>query len=331
MKKHWLPTLLGIVLALSLITLYTVNRVKDDLENRLQNVENQLSALSREQSNVLRNITGAVEESLKKQAAILDRYDCEMGAFDATTLCVPITFTVVPKRTTPDTELFLSLGQGQIPMQRTDNQFSAVVPVDVFSVPQVTVTQRDGEVSQVETLQLWLNLKDDYLPTLSARYSGSWTYSPGNPGVCRFNGDVRVNGNVAPNAGFVSVELLYLLDDEVTKRRTPDWKDANGSSAAVSVSPAPEPASGALTWDNSGFTLEEQLEIPAGKTLTLLVEAVDSYGFVHRTVVQKISINEAGERVDGDDDWRYGEESVYDGQGNLLYNPYEKNMVQPLA
>ena len=269
--------------------------MQNEMNNRNQNISNQISRLASEINSIYANI----DTHLKQQASLITGVDYQLGDFDSETHSVQVSFSVVPKALTTDTEATLTLNGKTVALERVGDAFCGTMQVGLFveydQCPLLTLNTADGskteflEDVEISELFAW------YLPTLYAQ--ANWSDFDRNDKL-RFDLQIMVSDAVETQKGTAEFESFYLVET------------INGIETMRKDITADVTSSG-----DYFTTYATQKAVSKGDKVEVMVEAEDSLGYIHRVVACFWYENEDGAIAET----TYGGECIYDREGNLLY------------
>ncbi|SHN88194.1 hypothetical protein [Desulfitobacterium chlororespirans] len=301
MKRNIVPIIISILVLLQVVTLVRIG----DLQNDLQNTQNQLVNMTAAQSSQINSIYANIDSMLKRQASIIDSYDYALGTFDRDNLTVPVTFNISPKETKADTLATVYVSGQSTEMTRSGTSFSATLPVNIFDTIDAKVVIADDGTERTEKLEVWEDLRARVLPAVQARFEGE-------SGTIYRRSSAELSGEYS-RKGNLSMEVTPVQNDTIEKARF--VVDVDGRIVSEK----------ALNSGGLGTEIDEKITLSAGQTLTLAALATDSFGLIHKVILDKFTLDEHAEPVRGDEWMWMGEVIIMDNEGKILYAPqYDK-------
>ena len=302
--KNALLIFLCVAMAVMIIAQFSLfSRLEDmqnEMNNRNQNISNQISRLASEINSIYANI----DTHLKQQASLIAGVDYQLGDFDSETHSVQVSFSVVPKALTADTEATLTLNGKTVVLERVGDAFCGTMQVGLFveydSYPLLSLENTSGIKTEfldgVELSALFCQ----YLPSIYAY--APWTDLT-HDGKLKVDLNINLSDAVedqVQSAAFESFALVEMVNEKEIARRdiTAQVKNAG---------------------EDYHATYTTQTVVTRGEWVEIIVEAKDSLGYIHKVSACYWYENEDGaiaEVVKG------GEE-IYDAAGNLLYGEKE--------
>ncbi len=303
MKKYIVPTLLVILIVLQLVSLSRMEQLK----NELNNTKNQLSNLATSQSGQLSMLTANINQMLSKQASMIDHFEYAFGEFDQSRMTLPVTFKVVPKEVTPDARMTLDVSGERIAMDRSGTTFTATLPVGIFTKFEASVILTDNGSDKSEKLAVSEHLRFRLLPTVFAHFEGdsvmNYTKSADSlSGAYHRSGKIALDVKPVENNTIEKARLVFEVDGEIIKE---------------------------MPINTGGMSTEfdQRLSLAAGQHLVVSIEAIDSFGLIHRVIVEKFSLNGQAEHIP-EDDWMWMDEAIIKHpDGTVLFNPLGDKML----
>lgn len=309
MKERTKDILLVIAIVLLVLCLFQIIGLKNkvnNIYNRIGNVESRISSMDSD----IRNITSNVEDTLKKQSSIISDSNFEFGDLNAETLTAELNAYVTPKEySEKNTTATLYIGDNGYPMTRDKDTFRISVDMSLFENEDAAkVVFREGDTVRTETLEWWLNPRVNMVPTTYAHFDGGSTGSADKESknyVWKPDGTVGVDIENKWATDINRAELLYFLDGK--KIASYDMELLNNQSTAT-------------------CQISESVDIPFGSTLDVYTVVTDGLGLRHVNLVEHVDIDRNGflDVNVGTPDYPfyYGEDIIYDKDGNLVYSPY---------
>jgi len=299
MKKYIMHILIAILLILQFIS---INRIKN-LQNDLRNANIQLSNAISQQSSQIDGIYNNIDSMLKRQSSIIDSYEYSFGEVDRDNLTIPVTFNIVPKEIKEDTVATLHISDKSAVMSRNGPTFTATLPVYIFDQLNAMVVLADSGVEKTEKLEMWENLREKVLPVVNVMFkdSGGAHYSKI---AGKLSGEFKKKGRI-------SLEVKSVPNNNIEKARL--IIDIDGK--VVSEKPI---NTGGIWCD-----IDEKIVLSTGQELIMAVEATDSFGLIHKSIIYKFSLDEQANPIHGDEwAWLNNDIIIMDKNGKVLYAPH---------
>ncbi len=302
MKKYAKAIIIAVLIALQVVSLARIG----DLQKELIDTKHQLANLASEQSRSINNIYTNIDSMLKRQSSIIDSFDYLLGELDADKLTIPVTFTVTPKEIKEDTIAKIYVSGENAVMSRNGTSFTATIPVDIFSTFEAKVILSDSEIERTEGLEVYQDLRESVLPTIYAQFEGhsgsSYRKKPSElSGEYYRKGNLYVEAKSAAKNTIKEASLVIDIDGDVISEKPIENRDEH----------------------TNGFfaDIEERFTLSAGQTLTMSVVAKDSFGLIHKTIIELYSLDENADPMHGDEWTWMGHVTIMDKDGNILYEP----------
>jgi hypothetical protein len=329
LKKNLSSILAAAACILIIVCLFQIASLKRQVSDLEGNLRSQMNIVS----NHVSNLYSSIDSRLEEQASLLVTSTWEFGDADYSAKTVELLCAVTPKEYSSGTEAAIVIDGAEHDMTLSGGEFTAVVGIPLFGETNAAkVVFRDGDSVRTEMLDWYLSPRYDYLPSVYADFNGSGTGSP-RDGVYTLHRDGVVNVQVdcKQDYGVESVTLVEILDGQELGRTDIPLDNAyffenyqNESGARPEpAQPVEAPAQRVGTAASAPFyyALDKAYEIPFGSTLTLYIEVVDENGLRYRCIIDRQEISESGEPMDAGY-WRMGREaSIYNTDGNALYEP----------
>lgn len=325
MKKYIPITALMISCLLTIICLYQISNLRNEISVLQSAVNNNLNDVSMS----LRNIYSNIDNKLEKQANILSYSDYAYKDVNISDKTATVEYSVIPKEYMPDvTSATLVCNNITYSMTFDQGKYIARIPLPLFEQSSVTSVQF-SENGTVRTQQLndYFTPRYEFLPSVTSHYSGNWQGNY-NQGIYskKYNGDIRINFEQKNgNAQVKSISLLEYIDGkpvwstDVPKNHTPTPKKTS-TFAQETNEQAAIPLDGYSDTSPYYYYLDRVAKIPYGASYELYIEVTDSYGLRHRSLVDFEIIDESGRQIDTVF-YRGTQAAIYDTDGNLLAGP----------
>ena len=296
MKINWKNILIAVMAGLLIFAVITNANQANEIEllnNRINNLNSELNLMQNNISSIYMN----VDEQMKKQASLLTSTEYTLGNLNTDKHTIDMQIKVVPKTVSDSMALSVKIGDSVADFKRSGNEFTVVIPVEMFleydTHPMLYIETEAG--TQTEVLEdIYVSyLYDRYLPTLHA-------YIPSH--VDFKNGKIEINSHLevsakpteySGNIAFTQYELITTVNDKEIDR---------------------EDITATIEDGNHDSQFNKTIDAGLGDKAVIYVEAVDSLGYIHRTVVFSWYKNEDGAVAEA----MYDGDSIYDKDGNLL-------------
>lgn len=296
MKINWKNILIAVMAGLLIFAVIT----NANQANEIESLHSRINHLNSELENVrgtVSSIYNNVDDQLKKQASLLTSIEHTLGNLNTDKHTIDVEIKVVPKTVTDNMALSVKIGDSVADFTRSGNEFTAVVPVAMFmdyeTRPMLYIETEAGTQTEVlEDIRV-VYLYDRYLPTLYA-------YIPSHTDFK--NGKAEINSHLeisvkpteySGNVGFSKYELVTVVNDKEIDREDITSKIENGS------------------YDGQ---FSKTITAGLGDNVVIYVEAMDTLGYLHKTVAYSWYKSEDGAIAEA----MYDGDSIYDQKGDLL-------------
>lgn len=258
--------------------------------------------------NVIRDDVNAiynnVDEMLKAEASLLSSVQAQYGDVNTEDITIDVMIKLVPKLISDDMKLQVSIDGRSVELTRNGNEFSGVIPVDLFNDDEqllLTIETAAGiqtqYIPEIQVEYLW----SGHIPTLYyCDISGSGTFTQG-----KYTLDAAIDINCSPitetpGVRFEKFVLVTELNGEV-----------------IHTEDISEDVLNYQTYPDGVYFRDEyhmECEATEGDELVIRLEATDSLGYVHKMIMHywKEQYGATAEAVNVS-------EMIYDSEGNLLY------------
>lgn len=302
MKKVLLYVLIGVLCVLQVFSLVKINSLVYEVNSLRSSYARSVSQLQSQ----IAGISSNIEDSLRKQASLIEDFSYEYGAVNYETHTVPVTITVIPKTVTAETAVSLSFGDENVPLARVgDVIFRTTLAVDLFEeygdpvlwfreIDQI----RTEAAEELSLSELWREL----LPGFYVYLSESLQYA-------KKTETLSVDGYVVWHSyekddGGSSLGRFRL----VTTKNGEVLSDEDVTSAVMAES----------SWLDvmmSEIPFKKKYMAAEGDVLEIYAVAEDEYGYRHECLLEEIRIAN-GEPISSGKTGK----TVYDREGTVLWS-----------
>ena len=317
MKQNISLIISALSVVLVLFCLARISSLQKQLATAQNNLSNRITTVENNVSNIYANVDAMLEE----EASILSAGDFTLGEADVANGTVELTCTVTPKIYQPEgTTALLTCGGKEYSMTLENGAYSVTFPVSIFesTIVEKVSFSKDGTIS-TQSLNWYVSPREQYLPDLQAGFSGSVSKTAKNGIYSHFyNGQLSIDAwqRGDTTSTFETLHLLQYIDGEEAARSDILGQTKKEGTTYFGYTPAATITSSDPLSVN--MSLNQTFEQPFGSTMELVVEGVDSYGYLYRSVIDRVTIDQQGNPVD-DNYIGYGECSIYSPDGELLY------------
>ncbi len=328
MKKNISDVLSAVTCVLIIICLFQISALKSQVRNLQNDLISHMSTVDNSISNVYSSVYSAMEE----QTSLLSVGSWKFGKVDFDAMTVILNCAISPKEYATNTEAAIIIDGAEHAMTLGNGgKFIANIEIPLFSETHVsTVIFREDESIRTEALDWHVSPQYDYFPEIYADLDGSATGSS-QDGLYVYHrkGVVNVDAYCKDEGEIKSATLVEMLDGK--KLSTTDipldnkefFENYQSESGArpenVAAAQSTTQVEGHITQGPFYYALDKDYEIPYGSMLTLYVEVEDGNGFLYRCVIDHMEVSDSGEPIDDDYLWAGMDASIYDTNGQVLY------------
>lgn len=316
--KKYIPSVIALCSCLlTLLCLFRISALEDRIYSLQNNLTNMQNVLRDDIRSISSNVLSSVEEGnnlLSTSSYSLEDPNPEGGTVDLS--CIVTLKEFEPEGTTA----VLTCNGKEYPMNLRGGDFVAKFPISIFDTCRVTQVSfsKDGLV-RTQALDWYISPRDEFIPSLYANISGTSTGSA-EDGVYSWHKKGNLHVSVEQKGGLRSeinrIDLVQEVDGEESQRRSL-LNERQDNAVVFGKTPT------AVVTSQDPFRLEVEIDedflCPYGSTLLIYVELRDENGYIHRPIVDEISVTEEGQL---DDDriplWHGAQGNIYDSDGNLL-------------
>ena len=276
---------------------FALSNLDSKLDNLNNNLSNSIQQVRSNVSTILSEIY-SINETKKQEASLITSFDYEYGELDTSKLTVPVKVKLVPKTVGDDTVFKLEFGGETVSLKRNSDstEFTAEFERGIFAdkgdVPVRLVIKSDGK-TQTEELEWNLGgLYWEFIPNSNASYvfdDITWSEKSG----------IIVDGTV----------VTFLDDDE----------QDNFKNAKIIYKVNGEVLAEEETGDDEHIQLYKTFPgYGEGDILELYFEAEDKYGFIHETLLKRITLGQEGTVTEETEEVDENNFVIKDKEGNVL-------------
>ncbi len=293
-KAAIISLLLSVVMLIMIINL---GGEIEELSLKLTNTQNDLA-------NKINELESFIKHSQEEQASILASYDWEYVNEDRQNRNVTVKVCVAPKEYSTTTEAFFVCNGTEYPMTLENGTFTG--SIEASFADKIAVSQfifKDGDKVRAEAVDFDASPKYKYLADIYAEFAGSYG-STLEKEVPKFTleGDMiaEIHSEDA-DFEFKKVELSIHVNDKEVKRILLN-KDEHTAPLYYRT------------------TLNEEYDVKYGDTVSMYIEAVDSFNWKYRTLAGGVTVVSEGEMAE---DMAIGMTEIYNEKGELLFEDSE--------
>ena len=305
MKERLKNILLAINTLLLVICLVQISNLKVELKNMKSNTGSQLSSI---QTNI-NNSYSYIEETLEKEASIVSNAEWEFGKMDIEARTVEVKAYVIPKEYQSDvTQAFFICGDEEVPAKYNNGKYEVTMVVPLFedvSIPSVIF--KENEMIRTESLDWIFNPRNELLPVVYAYNAGAVSFGKSkdkeNTGTWIFSGDLEIDiaARLMDEFEVETIEIIRCIDEKEVER--------------IDVM-----SNKMVAHNRYLYNWNPTYEVPYGSTQDIFAEVTMQCGLVYRALISCCGMDEHGNPIEDNGALGSMEASIYDTNGNLLYN-----------
>lgn len=305
MKERLKNILLVINTILLVVCLVQMSNLKIEISNMKSNMGNQIS-------NILTNVNNSysyIEDTLAKEASIVSNAEWEFGNMDIEAGTVEVKAYVIPKEYQPGvTQVFFICGDEEVAAEYNNGKYEVIMEVPLFEDVRVpSVIFKENETVRTENLDWFFNPRNELLPFVYAYNMGSVGFGKSkdkdNTGTWIFSGnlDIDISAKLMEEFEVEKIEIIRYIDEKEVERI-----DVNLNTMEAH--------------NRFSYNWNPTFEIPYGSTQEIFVEVTMQCGLVYRALISCCGMDEQGNPIEDNGALGSMEASIYDTNGNLLYN-----------
>ena len=318
--KKYIPIICCVLSCLlTVLCLFRISALEDRLYSLQNNIINMQSVLRDDIRNISVNVKNSVEEGnnlLSTSSYSLEDPNLKGGTVDLS--CI-----VTLKEFEPDgTTAVLTCNDQEYPMNLKNGDFVAKFPVSIFEESRVTEVSfsKDG-VIRTQALDWYISPRDEFIPWLHASFSGTSSGSVKGANTYNWNKNGTLHVSVEQKGGMdykvESLDLIRLIDGVEAERSA-----ILGEEQENAVVFGKKPAAIVTNEDPLivDLDIDQTFECPFASTMLLIVEMTDNSGYIHRAIVDEITVDADGKLQDDTiPRWHGAAGNIYDSENNLIY------------
>ena len=305
MKERLKNILLVINTILLVVCLVQMSNLKIEISNMKFNMGNQIS-------NILTNVNNSysyIEDTLAKEASIVSNAEWEFGNMDIEARTIEVKAYVIPKEYQPDvTQAFFICGDEEVPAKYNNGKYEVTMEVPLFEDVNIpSVLFKENETIRTENLDWVFNPRNELLPVVYAYNAGSVSFGKSkdkeNTGTWIFSGDLEIDiaAKLMDEFEVEKIEIIRCIDEIEVER--------------IDVM-----LNKMVAHNRYLYNWNPTCEIPYGSTQDIFAEVTMQCGLVYRAPISCCGMDEQGNPIEDNGALGSMEASIYDTNGNLLYN-----------
>ena len=305
MKERLKNILLVVNTILLVICLVQIINLKTDISNMRSNIGNQISNIS---TNINSNYM-YIEDILEKEASIVSSAEWEFGSMDIAARTIEVKAYAIPKEYQPDvTRAFFICGGEEIPAKYNNGKYEVTMEMPLFEDVRIpSVIFKENDMIRTESLDWIFNPRNELLPSVYAYNLGSVGFGKAkdkeNTGTWIFSGDLEIDiaAKFMEEFEVEKIEIIRYIDEKEVERI-----DVNLNTMEAH--------------NRFSYNWNPTFEIPYGSMQDIFVEVTMQCGLVYRAPISCCGMDEQGNPIEDNGALGSMEASIYDTDGNLLYN-----------
>ena len=294
--------LILILLVLCLFKMNTMNQEITRLRNTINSNYNSIQ-------NSINSISNNVRYQMEEANNLLGDSGWNTGGLNMEEKTATISCYVVPKVYNPkETAATIICNNEAMPMTLKDGKYIAELVVPLFEQTIIDNVQfKENGTIRTQQLDWSINPRYDMIPTAYMYYSGGTSHS--------YKGDIITR----KYTGYAEVDFAHngivknIKDTEIVML-------LNGKEV-LCINPDLEQLLDTEDYASYRTRFEHSIEVKEGDTIELYMTFTDDNGWTYRGVLEDITIGAQGDPMP---EHHQAESDIYDAEGNLLFNAYEK-------
>lgn len=286
----------GLVFLLVIFTLRIT-----ELEIKLRDTENSIVNLRVEEEAKMNNYYLQLEERLKKEASLIESFDYSFGSPNMEDYTIPMTVTIYPKEISKEASNKLLVSEKEAPLEIDGTMLKGTVMVDIFKELNSKLIIEDNSKKKIEKLSINESLVPMVFPFINAKCQWKegafYTKDPqeAKGEYCKEGSlmgtiEVAESGNRIEDSKFV-IEI----DGKIVSEKKLD------------------------TFNGLWLDINEKHTVAANQTVNMLIVGVDSYGFTHKYILDRLQLNDNAEPTYDIKMNFMNQEIIIDPKGNVVY------------
>lgn len=288
-KKH-LYIMIAALLLLNMFTIYKLNSVENNINNKLQQSDMIINSLR----NDINNISLNVETNLKKQGSILDSHNVIFGELNTTDFTVPITVSLTPKEYSKGLAASLETNNKKVSMKNEGTSYVGTVDANIFDDITLKVDLNNNGIEKIETIEGYHDLKSKYLLTITGGFNGE---SSSSSNQYQYNGKIALDCASSKANNVEKISIINDVNGAIFNKR--EIKPSN----------------------NISVDINDKIELKNGEKLITYALVQDKYGFSYKYIVNTFEKDMSGKPVNDKTAFEMrGLTEISDRNGKVLYN-----------
>lgn len=278
------------------------------MTGKISNIENTLNSVYREQNYIRNEISGIysnVEESLKKQASILDSFTINFREeLNAENFTVPVDIRATPKENTSNLTAHILINDQRLPMVKNGAAFALSIDAYIFEPLNIKIVLTDKDAEKIETMAEYYDLQHKYLMDMNAHFIGSTKFDSGK---YSYNGDISIHLFGSSYNRTEEISIISYVNDEIKDKQKADMQGNDSSMPSLP-------------------SVKGEVLLSANDRFELYLVVTDKYGLNYKYIVLADEIDSQGNLVKMSPEWTSGTlMEIKDKNGKVLL---EENIVK---
>lgn len=308
MKKNYSMIVAIVAVILAVVCIWQNYQLRQDVEF----LRGQQSQIQDSVEADVMNVYNELYSMLKEETSLLSASSWEYVSADIENGTVDIICHVTPKEYSPElTEAKIICGDKEYPMEFKDGEYVAQLTLSVFENAIIErVIFSEGETSHTEELSWGITPRYDYLTMVYGLLEYGERVGQVEDGKYVWNLAALLHVEAERKGLPVEVKSMALVEQ------------IDG----VEVGRTEIPLSSAISTEENihkyEYSFEDEYKIPLGSEFCLYLEVVDGDNLYHRNILELFEAVEedAEESIEPVQVWNGAESSIYDAEGNPLFD-----------
>lgn len=294
-----------LILILLVLCLFKMNTMNQEITRLRNTVNSNYNSIQ----NSINSISNNVRYQMEEANNLLGDSGWNTGGLNMEEKTATISCYMVPKVYNPkETVATIICNNEEVPMTLKDGKYTAELVVSLFERTVIDHVQfKENGTIRTQQLDWSINPRYDLVPAAYMYYSGGTSHSyKGDIITRKYTGYAEVdfahNGIVK---NIKDTEIIMLLNGKEVLCINPDLEQLLDTEDYASYR----------------TRLEHSIEVKEGDTIEMYMTFNDDNGWTYRGVLEDITIGAQGDPIP---EHHQAEADIYDADGNLLFNAYEK-------
>lgn len=271
------------------------------LELKLSDTENSIVNLKVQEDAKMSNYFLQLEERVKKEASIIESFEYTFGSPNMEEYTIPMTIIIYPKEINKEGSNKLLVSGQEAPLEIDGTMLKGTIMVDIFKELDSKLIIEDKSKSKIEKLEINEDLISKAFPFIKAQCKwreGVFYTKDSHEAKGEYCKEGALMGTVAATESgnnIISAKFMVEIDGGVVSEEKLD------------------------TFNGLWLDINEKHTITANQTVNMLIVGVDTYGFTHKYILDRLQLNDKAEPIYDNKMNFINHEIILDPKGHVVY------------